>query len=262
MFSKYYQHNDNWQVGLNSRQIIEQLRSFYPGYFTESGIDYEKLRHDLSTSLNQDAYRQAKQLFYNLFPIPYKATRCSFMSQEPLKSIKEKFGAGIIAHGMEEAKNGNHTILLITLTGQVQVPATNWGPLEDGLANISSAPHGPYYLIYWTFNSALSDTLPPDNPNYPRLTEIQQILVPYQENINMLNKVLDDMVTCQLITADQQNTVLSKLITYKDFYIQLEYNARANTCKRKRSFFDSPSTDSSSSSPSSPADHNSTSYGK
>ncbi|VEG92265.1 hypothetical protein [Legionella spiritensis] len=202
-FSDFYKPNQNW-MDLDGVDVKTTLTSKYPGYYDENHeVNMPEL---LNGIIGQE--KKAKELFKSLFKMPYKGSFTSRLtSLPPLQSIIDKYGSEILAHGVEEMKGGQYNLLMMAVTGDIKINQAGWGKFQPGLPNISPVQHGPYYIIYSIGNSSVS-------PSYPKIGDIEHILVPFKENIEILIAHITKMETEGLVTSLQKDIFIDKLISY------------------------------------------------
>ncbi len=206
-FHDYYKVNNNW-MDCPEINHLEMLKSFYGEYFVDDIPDFELIKRNVLTQKN------AKELFKSLFKLPYITDQS--IDSDKLEKIVCKFGSQIVAHGVEEMKGGMYNLLLMSICNRALVPTEHWGYLVKGNPNISPLPHGPYFLIY---SSPLSKQK--KWPHYPSLENIPFILVPFEENRQILNDKLTDMATVKLITEETKAAFIQKIKTYDEFLNEL-----------------------------------------
>ena len=230
--ASYSRDDNNW---MDTCYLLCHLKERYPAYFMADSVnpDFLKIKTKIVANttpvlevdhsirqhqirLLKNEARDAEELFRSLFRIPYKSLHT--IETNDLTKIVKYFGSGIIAHGVEEAKGGMRNLLLMCISDKVRAPNLFWGYFVYGLPDISPLSHGPYYLIYQM----------PSNiniykfPHNPALTEVARILVPFDENKKMLIEKLDEMIEKDLITDKRKNVFVEKLVTYSEFYVQLQ----------------------------------------
>jgi len=209
MFNNFYEENINWMNDSNMNPMVT-LKAFYPAYFQGDTVDYTKIHADLLAPYPKKSHNKAHEVFKCLFKMPYKTLKNVLTAD--LKNIEREFGADICAHGVEESKGGMYNLLLMCISNQVQVPSDAWGAFISGLPNISPVSHGPYYLIY-SLPFASTASKPCKNT---RFSDIARILVPFQENKEILTRKLEEMVEVNLITSESKEMFINKLVTYQE----------------------------------------------
>ena len=206
-FTSFYEENRTWMDDPDMNPMAT-LKAYYPTYFQGDAIDYQKIKSDLL--IQSRSNNKAHELFKNLFKMPFKTTQN--VITDDLKNIESEFGEDICAHGVEESKGGMYNLLLMCISNQVRVPSDAWAAFISGLPNISPVAHGPYYLIY-----SLPFTNTASTPcKNTRLSDIPRILVPFQENKEILTRKLEEMVVVNLITSESKDMFISKLVTYQE----------------------------------------------
>src|SRR5690606_23178350 len=96
---------------------------------------------------------------------------------------------------------------------------------------ISPINHGPYYLIY-----KIDFAKSPKAPNNPSFSELENIIVPFQRNKEILEEKLSEMVSHALIDEEAKTSFLNRLKTYGEFLDILKDRKRVfqcNSAKRK-----------------------------
>ena len=241
-FNNFYEENINWIDDCDN--FIEVLRDFYPVYFNGDNPDYNKIKEDILVPYTKKPNNKAHEAFKSLFKIPYIST--TTIKSDDLDNIVKEFGAGIIAHGVEEMKGGMYNLLLMCISNQVRVPSSFWGAFVSGMPNISPVGHGPYYLIYSTpfVNTSSS---PRTNATF---SDIAHILVPFKENKEILIDKLEAMIKVNLITPESKAMFINKLVTYQELICDLRVQPtieKIPSTSKNNSFFKSivPSTDNS-----------------
>lgn len=154
---------------------------------------------------------KAHEIFKSLFKIHFQTV--TRVETADLANIVSEFGKAIIAHGVEEEKGGMYSLLLMSISNQVRVPSVSWANFIAGSASLSPLAHGPYFLIY---SMPTVNQLELPRRDYP-LSEVARILVPFAENKDILNHLLDEMVKVSLITPESKLSFQEKLITYEEF---------------------------------------------
>lgn len=208
----------NWMTfpGINVRKTLED---FYPNYFLENSgsdtleesIDYQTLQTGII-----EGDKSAKEVFKNLFPIPYSLKHnAKYYSNSALKEIMDNYGHRILAHGVEDMKGGMSNLLMMCISQQVKVQPSFWGQFKDGPPNISPINHGPYYVIAAIDNDHA-------NLNRPALNDMEQIIVPLQENIETLRDMLCQLKHKRLVSEQQAQTFMSKVTDYQSFLSYLD----------------------------------------
>lgn len=210
-FEAVYAENINWQNNFTTEEINSILKKSYSKYYDKQG----KINRDLLQKGICNAESKAKDLFKNLYKISFKVKDGNLediISSEIMEQIQSKYGKEIFAHGVEEAKGGLYNILMMLTAGKIYASAQQ-GPLQNGLPNISSLNHGPYYLIY---ESPLSKhaSNPTKNLDFDK---IEHILVPFQKIIDELHTKSETLLSQELIDKGQRKKFLSKIVTYAQF---------------------------------------------
>lgn len=205
-FLDYYRENKNW-MDYPEVNVKEQLLGLFPEYYTDQLVNLELLKQRMV-----EGDKKAREFFKCLYKMPY-VTSESLTEHADLQNIIDRFGNQIIAHGVEEMKGGMYNLLSMCVSGSIEIQSSGWGALVNGLPNISPVSHGPYYIIYSTTGG--------ESPSNPQISEIQYILVPFQENIDILTAKLEQMVTEGFITQMQSDVFQSKLITYQSLNVLL-----------------------------------------
>jgi len=210
-YSSYYEANE---TTCTPEEMKMAAADRYPRYFLPNGdINPETLANDL---LKSDG--KARECFKTLFSMPERFNGNSLIFDcEFLQTLKDKHGRNIIAHGVEHFKGGLRTVLMMCITGKVTVPFVSWGRFADGPPNASPVSHGPYYLIY-TVNAK---NKPPVRENLD-FNQVEYVLVPFEENKIVLREQLGKVLTARLITQQQADSLLTKLITYQELVLKLE----------------------------------------
>ena len=204
------------------------LSSMYSAYYTGKNPNYVKLKTGIINNVSK-----AKELFKSLFRIPTELNnQGSRLASSPvLKEISQHYGEHIVAHGVEAMKGGMYNLLLMAISNRINVPSTNWGYFQEGMPNISPLCHGPYFIIY---------TIDKENPLWPALPTIEQIeyiLLPFSENIDILKTSSANLLTHRLIDQDQHDLFCSKLIDYESFLslLKIKHNFDTGNIPARRS---------------------------
>jgi hypothetical protein len=216
-FNYFYKENDSWLT--YDPNPLQTLRRLYPEYFhadEQARVDYSIIKQALLDPRDTAQQKTARQMFLNLFSMPH-VNSYSHISTPALNQIEKSFGVQIMAHGVEEAKGGMRTLLIMALSNQVKSPAVHFGAFVSGPPNISPLSHGPYYLIY-SMPSAVKTTY----PDYPAFTDIAKVLVPFDENKIMLTEKLNEMHRHDLISTEKRDIFINKLVTYDAFLAHLK----------------------------------------
>ncbi len=218
-FSALFEENENWH-NYEGIDVSSTLQEFYPELYIRGALNRHLFKLALTEvgDVTDRTYRMAKDVFKNLFKMPYRlrpGSLTSLRTCEVIKKISHAFGSNILAHGIEEAKGGLYTLLLMCMSKKVLIPACYWGEFCDGMPNISPLTHGPYYLV--------STSLAPrdDAP----LESILWVLLPCDEVILMLNEKLMNLMEMGWITAAEQDDFSRKFITYEGYLAILERDA-------------------------------------
>lgn len=230
-FKDTYSENLNWQNYFTEEGISSILRSSYSKYYDQQG----NIRMDsLKVGIINAEYK-AKELFKNLFKMPFKVKDgCleKIISSEVMENIQSEHGKAILAHGVEEAKGGLHNILMMLISNKIYIPAQYWGSLQNGMPNISSLNHGPYYLIY---KSPLSDdfSMPTKNLDF---NKIERILVPFKEIVDEISIKSEKLLSLELIDEVQRVQFLSKIATFNQFKeeLDIQHNFKCMPTKSKK----------------------------
>lgn len=223
VFNQYYKPKNHWTTSGHC-DVLAILQGKFPKYYVRDNEplatepDYKLLKDDLCNEQARKGntiIQNANELFKSLFMIPVITT--VRVETDELRDIESKFGSSIMAHGVEEAKGGMYNLLLMCISNRVYAPSGYWGTFISGMPNISPLSHGPYYLIY---------NMPPftpavKGPNNPTFSELARILVPFDENKEILIGKLNKMVNVELITAEKRDMFIDKLVTYKQFLNEL-----------------------------------------
>lgn len=174
-------------------------------------------------SFDKSLFNKTKDLLKTLYRLSIEPTHVqSPHNNNPcFDDICARFGSKIIAHGVEEAKGGMLNLLLMAITGQVKIDRMGWGKLIDGPPELSPLPHGPYYII-----SSINGGACPDKPS---IDEIAYVLVPFQENVDIIEAKLTEFVDDSLLSAEDKELFVAKLISYKKFYNHLCSPVRVDT---------------------------------
>lgn len=221
-FEECYSPRDNWMQ--YSPDPISFLRSYYGEYFdSDNRVNYALLKESLSPRPNESrpsTPKSARELFRNLFSMPFSTTMCEIRTAA-LNSIERNFGKYMVAHGIEESKSGMCGILMMAIGNRVLSPHVSFGSFNDGPPNISPLSHGPYYLI-WSMPGKINES----TPNYPHLTDMAAIVVPFDQNKQMLVEKFEVMIDLGLVDASMRDHVINKLMTYEQLYEQLLLQAR------------------------------------
>lgn len=206
----------------------------YPEFFKEGKPQYTTLKAALQHATDDEnknqRYHRACEVIKGLFQTDMRIrsgiTRLQNMPS--MKKIIESYGNKIMAHGVEEAKGGITTLLLICLSGAIRVPRSSWGNFNEHLSsmpNTSPLAHGPYYLVAST-NAA---TLERDQigSRASLLSNMQYIVLPFQENIDTLNALLSKTEKSGLITQQEANACSQKMVTYDQLLAILQHQHQA-----------------------------------
>lgn len=203
----------SWKALLSEDAVNNMLISMYPLYYGINGqIDYQRLRSDIT-----EGSSQALSFFKALFSMPAKLKH-NAMLPASLKLIEQKYGDKVFAHGVEEQKGGMCNLLLMLISNCVRVPTTYWGTFKKGMPNLSPFAHGPYYIIATTNFDRLNTKIEKNMP----LNKIQYILVPFEENINILKATSNQLLMLSLIDENSHNNFCEKLVSYDNFLEQLQ----------------------------------------
>lgn len=204
-FENTYERNLNWMDEPNIN-VKDLLMNRFRQYYTNGEPNYKLIQHGI---LKNDP--KAKDLFKSLFKMPYKL-KASLSHVTVIKNIEQYHGDKILAHGVEEAKGGMYNLLMILICDSVRVSKSYWGNFRYGMPNISPLSHGPYYIIGTT-----DTTKPGFNQNKPTLEEIECILVPFKENIEVLQLNSTLLHKLGMISEEQHKLFCSKLVDYDNF---------------------------------------------
>lgn len=222
-FSDCYQQNHSYYQSLSDDAQSAYLASHFVNFLGSDGaINFKYLKDRLVENSNfegkiiPNVFRNAVNLFKTLYSPIYKCLNSSQTQGTSFKHIKNIYGFNIIAHGVEEAKGGISNILLMWITNTIHVPRQYWGQLVDGLPNISSVNHGPYYLI-----ASIDGGKP---PHFPKTEDILFVLVPFQEIESIIESQIRLLVKDGMLTDSSAHHLISKLITYDEFLITLTLN--------------------------------------
>lgn len=210
-YKDYYDKNNAWilEEGINPHEV---LASMYPEYYIKANtVNIEKFKADLASG-----EKNARELLKNLYSMPERIKpdcTSKVFNSDLMQSIKAKFGHRVIAHGVEEAKGGLYNLLSMSISNKIFAPSIHWGPLVDCLPDISALAHGPYYVI-WKTDANERDS----GPSYPEFSEVEHVLVPFQEVSEMLIEKIEKLIQDGLMTKESGDIFRHKLISYQDFY--------------------------------------------
>lgn len=238
-FEAFFKKKDFWwdydsQDQDPTQTKMQQLKAFYPDFFTGEHPNFEMLREGLKAYSHKNpsaASKKSLDLFKNLFPFPWRCIRTSLRAHDDFAKLKAEYGDKLTAHGIEEAKGGPYNLLMMALTNKVKSPSAYWGSLVDGAPNISPVPHGPYYLIYeikgWKDKERA--------PNFIDFDEVEFVLVPFpeikQEVLSLAYKMLEN----GLLQKNQVEQVENKILDMSGFYSLLRENLAKTSTKREAS---------------------------
>lgn len=224
LFTDFYEKNTNW-IDYPEINFTATLMSQFPKYFEGNNLNIQLLKDDIiegNVKVKGKAPNKAPDLFKSLFKMPFKTLRR--VATPDLMQIENEFGNSIVAHGVEEAKGGMYSLLMMCLCNKVRACSAFWGFFISGMPNISPVEHGPYYIIYKmpTINQTAKQ------PNNPSLNEVARILVPFQENKDILIGKLEMMVQLELIAIEQKEMFINKMVTYEGLLHELKTLAPSN----------------------------------
>ena len=226
IFKDYFEKKLSWIDELSPEQVQLILRTRYSEFFSESiekehCFNVQTVKAALS-NLNANrrgssafkAAQRASEVIKEHFRIQWKlkATK-NIQSTEGFLKLKTKYGQYITAHGVEEAKGGLLNVVLMCISGTVRAPNDYWGALVDGPPRISPVPHGPYFVVH---NIASKAEQP--EPNYPKIYDIQYVLVPCTEVANILKETLNQVAQHGLIASEELNVFKQKIVIYDELF--------------------------------------------
>jgi hypothetical protein len=208
-----YVYNKNWLDYFSPEIQKLQIRLTYPEFFYGSELNLAYTQAELKRRPSRkEKPSKIRDMIIARYKFAVSADDSYYASlSDYLYRLPRRYSLHVIAHGVEQAKGGLGTLLMICLSGEVRVSALSWGPLQDGPPNMSPLRHGPYYIIASTQRGVEK------NLNTSKLLDMEHILVPYPENVKMLSEKLDALVEDKLLGLEACKAYKAKLIDYKKF---------------------------------------------